>query len=143
MDGVVGWTEDGIITVPDRHSRSRRDVRDPSTGEVLSSEEGSGESYEVEDAEGDSSFSIDRREGKLVVLDPQGVALWETEADARYEIGAVVESPNGEWVALTDSAERLLVVRADGSEPPAVWGTGVYEWSRIDLTWEGTEPPAW
>jgi hypothetical protein len=141
LDRVIGWTEDGIVTVSYGESGERMDTRDPVTGDVLLSRDVAGYDDRPADQGDGAVFSAERRDGSLVLVDHSGTPVWETQADARYEIGTIAGSPDGNWVAMTDSAERLLVVRADGSEPPAIWATGIVEWSWMDLIWEGTEPP--
>ncbi len=141
LDRIVGWTEDGIITVAWTDNGENLQTRDPATGEVLSSRNLGGY-LDKPDAEGiGSGFTVERSEGLLVLANRSSTVVWETEADARYKIGTLAVSSDGRWVAMTDSAERLLVVKADGSEPPAIWATGVREWSWRSVTWEGTEPP--
>lgn len=142
LDRVVGWTDDGIITIAWTDNGEDLQTRDPATGRVLSSRNLVGYLDKPEGEGIGSGYTIEQRDGSLVVLGPTGTRIWEVSADARYEIGTLAASLDGEWVAMTDSAERLLVVRTDGSEPPAVWATGVREWSWRQVTWEGTEPPS-
>jgi hypothetical protein len=139
LDRVAGWTEEGIVTISYGENGERMDTRDPAMGDVLSSRNVAGYDEKPPD---EGAFTAERRDGTLVLADRRGTPIWEIEADARYQIGTVEGSPDGNWVAMTDSAERLLVVPMDGSEPPAVWATGLIEWSWTDLVWEGTEPPA-
>jgi hypothetical protein len=142
LDRVVGWTEDGIVTVAWTDNGENLQTRDPATGEVLSSRDLGGYVDQPKDEADDAGFTTDRVDGKLVLANRYGSVVWETEADARYEIGSISVSPDDRWVAMTDSAERLLVVRTDGSEEPAIWATGVREWSWRPVIWEGTEPLA-
>lgn len=138
LNQVVGWTDEGIVTVSYWEDGDRLEVRDPSTGEIQSTETVRNGWYEGTDK--DSGYSARRENGVLTLSDSSGHTIWSVEADARYEIGqAIVSSPDGSWVAFTDSAERLLVARTDGTEPPAIWATGVTDWSWVDLVWEGTE----
>jgi hypothetical protein len=138
LDEVVGWTDEGLMIVTGWGSGL--EIRDPVTGEVTSTPFVDSMFWEPEEERSDD-VTAERVAGKLLVTLPSGSPIWEVEADARYEVGIVSISPDGEWAAMTDSAERLLVVRADGSEPPAVWATGLQNWSRAYLTWEGAEPP--
>ncbi len=142
LDRVIGWTSDGIVTLSYVPDGQRIEPRDPSTGEVLSNSNVTVFGDKPESDGIGAGFTVDRVDGMLVVANRSGATVWETKADARYEIGTLAVSPDGRWVAMTDSAERLLVVRADGSEPPAVWATGVREWSFRQVVWEGTEPPS-
>jgi hypothetical protein len=138
LDEVVGWTDEGLMIVTGWGSGL--EIRDPVTGEVTSTPFVDSMFWEPEE-ERDDGVTVERTDGTLVATLPSGTTVWEVEADARYEIGVSSISPDGEWAAMTDSAERLLVVRADGSEPPAVWATGLQNWSRAYLAWEGAEPP--
>ncbi len=135
---VVGWTDEGLMIVTDWGSGL--EIRDPSTGQVISTPAVGSMLWDPEEERSDD-VTAERVAGKLLVTLLSGARFWEVEADARYEIGSSSLSPNGEWVAMTDSAERLLVVRSDGSEPPAIWETGIHNWDSADLVWEGTEPP--
>jgi len=142
LDQVIGWTTDGIIAVRYVDEGQRIETRDPSTGEVLSSIDVMVVPEQTDDSGIEGGYVVNRSEGTLVVAQPGGTAIWETKADARYEIGTLAVSPDGSWAAMTDSAERLLVVRTDGSEPPAVWATGVREWAWRPVVWEGTALPS-
>lgn len=139
LDRVIGWTDEGIFTISFGEDGDRLEVRDPSTGEVLSIKATRYDWGNVEGGDSDG-YSVEYEDGVLTLADPLGQVLWQVEADSQYAIGeTIVASPDGSWVAFTDSSERLLLVRSDGSEPPAVWATGLNDWSWADLVWEGTE----
>jgi hypothetical protein len=141
LDQVIGWTNDGIVTLTYVENGQAIETRDPSTGETLSSRNVTVIEDQSDEGSIDGGFVIHRVDEALVVARPGGTAVWATPADARYEIGTLAVSPDGSWAAMTDSAERLLVVRTDGSETPAVWATGVREWAWRPVIWEGTELP--
>jgi hypothetical protein len=77
------------------------------------------------------------RNGTLTVtIRATGQVVWEVDVGENYRVGTAVRSPDGAWVALLDSAERLLIVPADGSMEPRVWLDQVSTWDA--LVWEGT-----
>jgi hypothetical protein len=141
LDRVVAWSSAGVVTASYAANGLAIETRDPETGEVLTSRMDSTVDGDPGRDRMDSRFEVARVDGTLVVGHRSGTTVWETTADARYEIGTLAVSPNGAWVAMTDSAERLLVVRSDGSELPAVWATGVRNWAWRPVVWEGTEQP--
>lgn len=133
-DEVVAWDEDGIVV---RTWRVREELRwlDPETGEEVGRDEvddpAAFETYRHSEVTGRS------RSGTLqVTLDETGELIWETEAPDGYRVQSGSLSPDGAWVALIDSANRLLVVPADGSQPPRLWAEDVSTWQAP--VWEGT-----
>ena len=130
---LVGWTEDGLMI-------TRWDGRmltvDAETGATASR---SGTFEPVETVA--TVVRVERHDGQVLVIleTPAGpdVELWRTEAAEAYDVHASSLSPDGDWVALVDSAQRLLVAPADGSAPPRVWASGVDVWHAP--VWEGTE----
>jgi len=78
------------------------------------------------------------RDGVLTVtVAATGTVAWRVEAPTNYRVEANALSADGRWLAMVDSASRLLIVRADGSEPPRVWVEDVGNpWDAI--AWEGT-----
>ncbi|MBN2177693.1 MAG: hypothetical protein JW722_08605 [Demequinaceae bacterium] len=138
LDRVIGWPEDGLVTIAYGRDGDHLEVRDPVTGEALSSQ---GLNTYVEKPKDDGGFAATRVDGLLVVADQWGTPIWEVEADARYEIGSIEVSPDGLWIAMSDSAERLLVLPSDGSSDPVIWATGVGGVFMVSPVWEDTEPP--
>lgn len=130
---VVAWTDDGIV-VRSWHERGEElTVVDPATGEVVDRRR----VEHVDDAVPTESVYAERRDGRLVVVrDRDRAVVWEVEAPDTYHVRSSAVSPDGGWVAMVDSAERVLVVPSDGSAPPRVWAEDVPSWQW--LIWEGT-----
>lgn len=133
-DEVVAWDEDGLVV---RTWRAQDELRwlDPATGEEVQGEEvndpAAFETYRH------SEITSRTRSGTLqVIVDETGELIWETDAPDGYRVQAGSVSPDGAWVALIDSANRLLVVPADGSQPPRLWAEDVSSWQAP--VWEGT-----
>lgn len=78
------------------------------------------------------------RDGRLTVtVAATGTVAWEVEAASNYRVEVNALSADGRWLAMVDTASRLLVVAADGSAPPRVWVEGLGSpWDAI--VWEGT-----
>jgi hypothetical protein len=128
---LVGWTDEGILLHRWEGSESIR-VLDPVSGEFVGrSREGRWEPpYEQPAA------WTERRDGELIVRLDDDTVVWRVETTDRYEIRTSAISADGAWVAMVDSADRLLLVPADGSSPPRVWTEGVTAWQTP--IWEGT-----
>jgi hypothetical protein len=131
---LVAWDDDGIVMTswgqhdelvwidPVSGDEVRRDRvadggdLDPHTQEVVTSR---------------------RRDGVLAVTrQDTGDVLWAVEAPDTYRVDSGTVSPDGDWIALVDSASRLLVVPGDGSTAPRVWAEEVPTWTVP--VWEGT-----
>jgi hypothetical protein len=129
---LVGWTDEGLLL---RHWDGSETVRilDPETGEVVgrARDRAWSEPYDR------PIIWSEHRDGELIVrLDEDDTELWRIEVSDRYEIRASAVSPDDAWIAMVDSADRLLVVPVDGSAPPRVWTTDVASWQWP--VWEGT-----
>ncbi len=131
---VIAWDDNGVV-VRTWGARDRLQWIDPATGEQQQRDE-------VDDPTGfetyrTSDITSRARSGTLrVTLDETGEVIWETDAHDGYRVQAGAVSPDGAWVAMVDSADRLLVVPADGSQPPRVWAEDVASWEAP--VWEGT-----
>lgn len=135
LDGEVwAWGDDGIAVFTYR-ARDELEIIDPATGEVIERREVDREERSrlspggtVSSRHGDGSVTVTRDDTREV--------LWEVDAPEGYRVGQGAVSPDGNWVAMFDSAERLLVIPADGSAEPRVWAEGTTEWNTP--VWEGT-----
>jgi hypothetical protein len=129
---LVGWDEEGLL-LRRWDSVETVHVLDPATGEIV------GRTRDRAWREPDAIPVVwsEHRDGELIVrLDEDDTELWRVESGDRYEIRASARSADEAWVAMVDSADRLLVVAADGSAAPRVWTTDVASWQWP--VWEGT-----
>ncbi|MEX1176937.1 MAG: hypothetical protein WEB09_00615 [Nitriliruptor sp.] len=136
---LVAWTDAGLVVRSWEPDGTLLRI-DPATGDELGGPDleaiGDRHTSPRPDVVGPAAAG---RDGELEVrLD--GRTLWSVEADERYEVTGGWRSPDGAWVALLDSADRLLLVPADGSAPPVVWSEDVEP--HVDLVWRGTQVPA-
>lgn len=134
---LLGWSDDGIVV----RSYGRHDevelVLDPETGEVVSSagarpERGTTARY---DGVTLTTSRASGSSGDLEVRLPDGTVLWRVDAPDSYDVTGGWRSPDGDQVALLDAAGRLLVVPADGSQPPRIWAEGFGPWDEV--AWQG------
>ncbi len=137
---VAGWTTDGIVVRTWTGSREMLLVLDPADGAVLRRDAlDERTSTRPTDERPFQDVVFDEREDTRLVVrvveDPD-VVVWRVEAPDRYRITSSARSVDGDWLALLDSAERLLVVEADGSGQPRVWAELDAQWTA--LVWEGT-----
>ncbi len=139
LDGEVwAWDDDGIAVFTYR-ARDELEIIDPATGEVVERREvdpegrsGPSPGGTVSSRHGDGTLTVTRVDTRDVI--------WEVDAPEGYRIGQGAVSPDGNWVAMFDSTERLLLLPADGSAEPRVWAEDTTEW---DLpVWEGSSPSA-
>ncbi|MEY3020756.1 MAG: hypothetical protein RLZZ272_1740 [Actinomycetota bacterium] len=76
--------------------------------------------------------------GTMTVTDAaSGAVVWRVEVPSNYRIDVSARTGDGAWIAMVDSASRLLLVAADGSAPPRVWVEDLGN-SYDPLLWEGT-----
>lgn len=131
---VIAWTDEGVIVRRWMQSGETDLVLDPASGEVIDRRAVDDETYRAWPA-GVRSY---REDGALVVeLETTDQVIWRVEAAETYDIYQGALSPDGNWVAMGDSADRLLVVPADGSGPPLVWSGDFDAWQVV--VWEGAD----
>jgi hypothetical protein len=129
---VVGWDGDGILL---RRFDGVETIRaiDPTTGEVV----GRAPDRPWREPYDQAVVWTEYRDGELIVRsEADDTELWRVEASDRYELRSSAGSADGDWVAMVDSADRLLVVPADGTDAPRVWASDVADWQWP--IWEGT-----
>jgi hypothetical protein len=124
---LLGWPDDDrlVLARHDGHT-SVADIH-PVTGEVLEVRAEDGDAEPVGPPPSDPVTSY-RDDGALVV-EHDGTELWRVAAPDGYDVHSSSESPDGTFVVMTDTAERLLVVPADGSRPPRIWADDVQSWT--------------
>ena len=134
---VEAWTSPGEIEVHTYQGRGEATATiDARTGRVLDRSSGGGFDGAAEHDR--QVVWTEHRDGELIVhLQDDETVLWRTPAPDRYRVESSALSPDGEWVAMVDVSERLLVVPADGAAPPRVWATDVPPWDAV--VWEGTD----
>jgi hypothetical protein len=127
---LVAWTDEGIVLQTWHGAGPELETVDASTGETIAREAGDDdELWPEQDIE--PAWVED---GRLVVRDGS-TELWSVAASGGYEVTAGWTSPDGRWVALQDTADRLLLVPADGSRDPVVWAGDLDPYSPI--VWRG------
>jgi hypothetical protein len=132
---IVGWTDEGLVLHTWTATGSSELVLDPDSGVVVDRRPLADERMRSF-PEGVRAF---REDGLLIVEhEYERTVVWQVEAPESYDVFAGVRSPDLEWIALTDSARRLLVVAADGSSPPRVWVEPFEGWHVV--IWEGADP---
>lgn len=133
---ILAWDADGIalwVWGP----REMIEVLDPATGEVVDTLAASGQRLDEGPMD---ALRVRHDDGTLTVhLRDTGEMLWEVDAHQNYRVRAGARSPDGDWVAMFDSAGRLLVVPADGSMAPRVWHETEEHWQAP--VWEGSPLP--
>jgi hypothetical protein len=131
---VLAWDDDGIAVWSWGPSDAVRWI-DPATGEEQRRERMDDE--RIFDRWGSGVIRSRTSDGVLTVTnDETGGVLWAVQAPESYRVHEGSISPDGAWIAMFDSAERLLVVPADGSTEPRVWTDDGTSWE--GLIWEGT-----
>lgn len=130
---VMSWTAEGILLRSWTSAGELELVIDSTDGSVVSRRT-------VEDTATlpDTEYVRSSREdGRLVVsLELSGDVIWDVESPEAYRIEQGQRSPDGDWVAMSDSAQRLLVVPADGSTDPLVWVADFDTWQMV--VWQDT-----
>lgn len=132
---VRGWEDGAIVLVVDLHGPDGGEelLVDPETGETRSSRPAPAGAERHLAGPTEVPFRTERTGGDLVVH-VDGVVVWRTPALEAYEVREAQLSADGGTVLLQDTADRLLLVPADGSAPPRVWATDVSSWT--SLAWE-------
>ncbi len=134
---VIAWTSEGIVVASWTQSGAVHITVDPDTGAVIDRRTVSDDEQPFFDyPEGVRSYSDNGR--TTVELDMSGTVVWEVDAVETYMVYGGWVSPDGEWVTMHDSADRLLVVPTDGHADPLVWVDPFDGWQ---VVWEGTGEP--
>ena len=131
---VVAWTDAGILVTRWGQNAQQLQTRNAVTGDLVST-------TDVVDSfipPAGSGVMSERTGGELVVrLESGTTVLWRVKADVGYDVSQGRVSPDGRWVAMVDTSERLLLVPADSSAEPVVWAIGVTNSSSMGPVWEG------
>ena len=132
---VVAWTDAGILVTRWGQNAQQLETRDAVTGDLISTAEVSDAFVPV----AGRGVMSERTRGELVVrLESGTTVVWRVKVTSGYDVSQGRVSPDGRWVAMVDTSERLLLVPADGSAEPVVWAKGVTSSSSIGPVWEGT-----
>ena len=137
LDGVgplLGWDERGILLV--RHSAlgERLEVVDPLDGQTV--ERSAFDIRTVELGPWSTVVGVERSGGTLTVRGEDGEVLWTLQAPDSYSINASARHPLTGDLVMLDAAGRLLVLRADDTQP-RVWATGLDQ-RYGEIVWQGT-----
>jgi hypothetical protein len=131
---LLAWDDRGVVLRRYAGAGDLEVVVDPDTGEIVTSRSlpvdadrpAGPERIEVTTSRTVASGSLEVRSG-------DGTVLWRTDAPRSYDVTGGWSHPDGEVVALLDSARRLLLVPADGSSEPRVWAEDVTTWVEVVL----------
>jgi hypothetical protein len=128
---LVGWDDEGLLLRTWRGNSETVVVLDPDSGELLDRREPP--RPEEEPPWPDEAVFVERDGGRLVVTDADDpdLVLWEVEAVEAYRVESSARSTDGAWIAMVDSARRLLLVPGDGSREPRVWAEDVEPWTPL------------
>lgn len=133
---VVGWDRDeGVALVDWSGTSASLRLVDPATSELRVLDAELEDDWMERHRPGGSAPWSRRDGGELVLEGPGGQELWRVEAPDSYELRSVSLSPDGQWLAAVDSAERIVLVPVAGEGPVRVWASGVDTW--MDPIWEG------
>jgi len=133
---LVAWTDEGIMLLGPGPPGSAS-IIDPATGEMVGQLDVDPDGWSEPRDSAVHSTTVD---GTLtVLLRDSGTELWRVEAPENYRIRDGVLSPDERFVVLVDSADRLLLVPADGSAEPRVWAEVEESW--VQPVWEGSTSP--
>lgn len=130
---LVGWTGDGNLVVRLWEHGDRDLTIDRHSGEVLSTDAGD-RPRPVAHGPGPTPDATSYRDRGDLVVEVDGIEIWRVTAPDTYQIRSSTLTADGRWVALVDSADRLLVARVDGDAEPRVWATDVSGWDT--LVWQ-------
>jgi hypothetical protein len=140
LDGgeILGW-QDGRIGLRSWSNVGEEwVVVDASSGAVLSRQLLSAEDTKRFLNATTSVVRVAHKDGVMTVtLASTGATLWTVEAPTNYRAEVSALTADGRWVAMIDTARRLLLVPADGSSGPFVWLDDI-EGYWEPIRWEGT-----
>lgn len=140
LDGgeILGWRDGRIGLRAWSNVGEEWVVVDATSGAVLSRRLLTSEDIKRFVSTASSVVRVDHTDGVMTItLASSGAVLWRVEAPTNYRIEVSATTGDGRWVAMIDTARRLLLVPADGSAAPRVWLDdldGYWE----PVRWEGT-----
>jgi hypothetical protein len=136
LNGVVGWTTEGVVVTAWLGSGEVVRIYDPRSLAMVSSRATS------ENTTAGTGQTIGTETSSAGVMTVYWGAdyhvLWRVDAPANYRVESGARSPDGRWFAMTDTAGRLLLVPSDGTASPLVWATGLGASTWPGPVWEGT-----
>lgn len=138
---LVAWDDRGILQRDPGTADDELVALDPTTGDRTGrrATEVPDTDPWASDVETTTVDGEDRLEVRLVDAPDEPVAVFST--GSAYDVRYGATSPDGDWLALVDAADRLLVLPLDldATEPvtPVVWAEQV---TADQLVWEGSSP---
>lgn len=107
----------------------------PDTGEITATQP-TNQEIVYDDASGLMWF----RDGDELVIRYDNRDVWRVESRSSYTIFAGRVSPDGQHIAATDSAQRIILLSVSGEEPARVWvpaGQARNQYGPNALLWQG------
>ncbi|MEX2532941.1 MAG: hypothetical protein WD360_03155 [Nitriliruptoraceae bacterium] len=107
----------------------------PDTGEITATQ-----STNQEIVYDDPSGLMWFRDGDELVVRYDNTDVWRVESQSHYTIFAGRVSPDGQHIAMTDSAQRIVLLSVSGEQPARVWvpaGQARNQYGPNALLWEG------
>lgn len=80
------------------------------------------------------------RDGDELVVRYDNRDVWRVASQSSYTIYAARVSPDGQHIALTDSAQRIVLLSVSGDEPARIWvpaGQARNQYGPNAFLWEG------
>src|SRR5690606_19234959 len=126
---LLGWDDEGVLVRGYGPGDPVAQVVDPDGGTVLDTRAALDGTRTPPTADAITSSRRTSTGDELEVRSVDGDLLWRVDAPNGYEVTGGWANPGGDVVALVDSADRLLLVPADGAAEPRIWAEDVTSWS--------------
>src|SRR5665811_910509 len=143
----LAWTADGLLVTLDfTGSPAQYVLIDPASGEIvdridtaLNGPEPLFKRPNATRLDGavvtvGAMYTADRsNNGAVIWVSRQGakaMVLLKVDGPRDYRFETAIWSPDGNWILVSDSLDRLLIVRADGDPTPRILVEDVQPWNR-------------